>query len=72
MATLHLCIDNFVLQRHNETFLMQIEEVAGPVILDWIIAQHSRVLQWTERAVDLEVEWIIQNHHNLFRPYGLA
>ncbi|KAF8027381.1 hypothetical protein BT93_E0321 [Corymbia citriodora subsp. variegata] len=34
----------------------QIEEVAGPVILDWIIAQHSRILQWTERAVDLE-EW---------------
>ncbi|KAI6707250.1 hypothetical protein NL676_010212 [Syzygium grande] len=32
----------------------QIKEVAGPVILDWIIAQHSRVLQWTERAVDLE------------------
>ncbi|XP_010055606.2 protein unc-13 homolog isoform X2 [Eucalyptus grandis] len=34
----------------------QIEEVAGPVILDWIIAQHSRILQWTERAVELE-EW---------------
>lgn len=47
---------NFVLQGHDDTFFMQIEEVAGPVILDWIIAQHSRILQWTERQLDLEVE----------------
>lgn len=33
----------------------QIVEVARPIILDWIIAQHSRILEWTGRAFDLEV-----------------
>ncbi|KAL5551787.1 hypothetical protein UlMin_001963 [Ulmus minor] len=32
-----------------------IGEVAKPIILDWVIAQHSRVLEWTGRAFDLEV-----------------
>ncbi|PKI41406.1 hypothetical protein CRG98_038178 [Punica granatum] len=33
-----------------------IEELAGPIILDWVIAQHTRILQWIERASDIE-EW---------------
>ncbi|KAF3448508.1 hypothetical protein FNV43_RR09221 [Rhamnella rubrinervis] len=33
-----------------------IGEVAKPIILDWVIAQHSRILEWTGRASDLE-EW---------------
>lgn len=55
MVTLHLCVYKLCFKVLTTPF-MQIEEVAGPVILDWIIAQHSRILQWTERAVELEVE----------------
>ncbi|KAM6556840.1 hypothetical protein CsatB_003859 [Cannabis sativa] len=33
-----------------------IGEVAKPLILDWVIAQHSRILEWTGRAFDLE-DW---------------
>ncbi|VVA30182.1 PREDICTED: LOC109707713 isoform [Prunus dulcis] len=33
-----------------------IGEVAKPIILDWVIAQHARILEWTGRAFDLE-EW---------------
>ncbi|BBH03316.1 Protein of unknown function D [Prunus dulcis] len=32
-----------------------IGEVAKPIILDWVIAQHARILEWTGRAFDLEV-----------------
>ncbi|XP_050379085.1 protein unc-13 homolog isoform X1 [Argentina anserina] len=31
-----------------------IGEVAKPIILDWVIAQHERILEWTGRAFDLE------------------
>lgn len=34
---------------------MQIGEIARPIILDWIIAQHARIMEWTGRAFDLEV-----------------
>ncbi|KAL5748684.1 hypothetical protein ACOSP7_025728 [Xanthoceras sorbifolium] len=34
----------------------QIGEVCRPIILDWVIAQHSRILEWTGRAFDLE-DW---------------
>ncbi|XP_031097776.1 protein unc-13 homolog isoform X1 [Ipomoea triloba] len=34
----------------------KIGEVARPIILDWIIAQHARILEWTGRAFDLE-DW---------------
>lgn len=33
-----------------------IGEVAKPIILDWVIAQYSRILEWTGRAFNLE-EW---------------
>ncbi|PQQ21385.1 uncharacterized protein Pyn_17972 [Prunus yedoensis var. nudiflora] len=33
-----------------------IGEVAKPIILDWVIAQHARILEWTGRAFDIE-EW---------------
>lgn len=33
-----------------------IGEVAKPIILDWVIAQNSRILEWTGRVFDLE-EW---------------
>lgn len=36
-------------------FFGQIGEVAKPIILDWVIAQHERILEWTGRAFDLEV-----------------
>ncbi|KAF5729965.1 hypothetical protein HS088_TW20G00334 [Tripterygium wilfordii] len=32
----------------------QIGEVCGPMILDWLIAQHDHILEWTGRAFDLE------------------
>lgn len=31
-----------------------IGEAAKPIILDWVIAQHERILEWTGRAFDLE------------------
>ncbi|KAI4370060.1 hypothetical protein MLD38_018445 [Melastoma candidum] len=34
----------------------QIEQFAAPIILDWVIAQHTRIMQWTARTIDLE-EW---------------
>lgn len=34
----------------------QIEEVSRPIILDWVIAQHAHILEWTKRASDLE-DW---------------
>lgn len=37
------------------SFFGQIGEVAKPIILDWVIAQHERILEWTGRAFDLEV-----------------
>ncbi|KAK4801518.1 hypothetical protein SAY86_022005 [Trapa natans] len=40
----------------------KIEEFSGPIILDWIIAQHTRILQWTERASDIE-EWEALSSH---------
>ncbi|XP_059444572.1 protein unc-13 homolog [Corylus avellana] len=33
-----------------------IGEVAKPIILDWVIAQNSRILEWTGRVFDLE-DW---------------
>ncbi|KZV40963.1 hypothetical protein F511_25688 [Dorcoceras hygrometricum] len=33
-----------------------IAEISRPVILDWIVAQHERILEWTARAFELE-DW---------------
>lgn len=38
---------------------MQIEKVSGPIILDWVIGQHTHILEWTGRALDLEVCFIL-------------
>ncbi|CAI9093969.1 OLC1v1029593C1 [Oldenlandia corymbosa var. corymbosa] len=32
----------------------KVGEVSRPLVLDWIIAQHSRIMEWTGRAFDLE------------------
>ncbi|KAA8522362.1 hypothetical protein F0562_013277 [Nyssa sinensis] len=32
----------------------QIEEVSRPIILDWVVAQNARILEWTGRVFDLE------------------
>lgn len=37
----------------------QIGEVCRPIILDWLIAQHAHILEWTGRAFDLEVGFIL-------------
>ncbi|PIA35780.1 hypothetical protein AQUCO_03500267v1 [Aquilegia coerulea] len=34
----------------------QIGEVCKPIILDWVNGQHAQILEWTERAFDLE-DW---------------
>ncbi|CAK9173062.1 unnamed protein product [Ilex paraguariensis] len=34
----------------------QISIIARPIILDWVIAQHARILEWTGRAFNLE-DW---------------
>ncbi|XP_073136594.1 protein unc-13 homolog isoform X2 [Henckelia pumila] len=33
-----------------------IAEISRPIILDWIVAQHERILEWTARAFELE-DW---------------
>ncbi|KAL6986196.1 hypothetical protein U1Q18_019564 [Sarracenia purpurea var. burkii] len=40
---------------------MQIERVSRPIILEWIIAQHERILEWTRRAFDVE-DWQPLSH----------
>ncbi|RAL44398.1 hypothetical protein DM860_011675 [Cuscuta australis] len=47
--------------RTNEFEYYKIGEVARPVILDWVIAQHARILEWTGRAFDLE-DWEPLSH----------
>ncbi|CAL5360013.1 hypothetical protein CsSME_00050374 [Camellia sinensis var. sinensis] len=39
----------------------QIREVSSPIMLDWIIAQHQRILEWTGRVFDLE-DWEPLSH----------
>ncbi|XP_042055617.1 protein unc-13 homolog isoform X3 [Salvia splendens] len=34
----------------------QIAEISKPFILDWVVAQYERILEWTGRAFDLE-DW---------------
>ncbi|PPD97672.1 hypothetical protein GOBAR_DD05275 [Gossypium barbadense] len=36
--------------------IVQIEKVSGPLIIDWVIGQHTHILEWTRRALDLE-DW---------------
>ncbi|KAH9721804.1 DNA topoisomerase 4 subunit B [Citrus sinensis] len=38
------------------TVFWPIGEVCRPIILDWLIAQHAHILEWTGRAFDLE-DW---------------
>ncbi|KAG8374878.1 hypothetical protein BUALT_Bualt10G0041300 [Buddleja alternifolia] len=33
-----------------------IAEISRPIVLDWVVAQHERILEWTGRAFDLE-DW---------------
>lgn len=40
----------------NQLEHYQIGEVCRPIILDWLIAQHAHILEWTGRAFDLE-DW---------------
>lgn len=34
----------------------QVGEISGPIILEWVNAQHANILEWTERAFHLE-DW---------------
>ncbi|KAG8496041.1 hypothetical protein CXB51_009399 [Gossypium anomalum] len=36
--------------------IVQIEKVSGPLIIDWVIGQHTHILEWTRRALELE-DW---------------
>lgn len=55
-----LCYNN---EMENELFVLflcvQIGEISRPIILDWVIAQHGRILEWTGRAFDLEVGHVL-------------
>lgn len=53
-------------------FFWQIGEISKPIILDWVIAQHSCILEWTGRASDFEVGsmWIwIMLFENVFLEF---
>ncbi|CAH9084302.1 unnamed protein product [Cuscuta epithymum] len=45
----------------NEFVHYKIGEVTRPIILDWVIAQHAKILEWTCRAFDLE-DWEPLSH----------
>lgn len=49
------CQENGLTLLFSEEFIRyQIGEISRPLILDWIIAQHKRVMEWTARAFNLE------------------
>lgn len=39
----------------HETDFYGIHKISRPIILDWLISQHERILEWTGRAFHLEV-----------------
>ncbi|KVH95450.1 Mammalian uncoordinated homology 13, domain 2 [Cynara cardunculus var. scolymus] len=39
----------------NEIDFYQIHKISRPIVLDWLISQHERMLEWTGRAFHLEV-----------------
>ncbi|XP_009770723.1 protein unc-13 homolog isoform X1 [Nicotiana sylvestris] len=62
-----ILLENYLLELHSSEpvengmhsplmldFERKIGEIARPIILDWVIAQHARILEWTGRAADLE------------------
>ncbi|KAL3499395.1 hypothetical protein ACH5RR_038488 [Cinchona calisaya] len=56
------CQENGLTLMFSEEFIhYQIGEISRPLILDWIIAQHERVMEWTGRAFDLE-DWEPLSH----------
>ncbi|XP_073002409.1 protein unc-13 homolog isoform X3 [Typha latifolia] len=63
--SLELCLVDklYALYGNNmESFMInylhpyQIKKFSGPLILQWIHAQHVSILQWTERAIEIE-DW---------------
>ncbi|XP_061955444.1 protein unc-13 homolog isoform X4 [Populus nigra] len=54
---------NKLLNSFNQDFKhYQIGEISKPFILDWVISQHSRILEWTGRAFDIE-DWEPLSYH---------
>ncbi|TYH82871.1 hypothetical protein ES332_D02G091600v1 [Gossypium tomentosum] len=39
-----------------------IEKVSRPLIIDWVIGQHTHILEWTRRALELE-DWELLSFH---------
>ncbi|XP_016460654.2 protein unc-13 homolog isoform X1 [Nicotiana tabacum] len=69
-----ILLENYLLELHSSErvengvhsplmldFERKIGEIARPIILDWVIAQHARILEWTGRAADLE-DWEPLSH----------
>ncbi|MCD7447586.1 hypothetical protein HAX54_032204 [Datura stramonium] len=69
-----ILLENYLIELHSSEqvesgmhsplmfdFEHEIGEIARPIILDWVIAQHARILEWTGRAADLE-EWEPLSH----------
>lgn len=38
---------------------VQIGEISKPILIDWVISHHTHILEWTERAFDIEVSSIL-------------
>ncbi|XP_071702005.1 protein unc-13 homolog isoform X2 [Rutidosis leptorrhynchoides] len=52
--------EHHLIQASNSLFisdidLYQIDKICRPIILDWLISQHERIIEWTGRAFHLEV-----------------
>ncbi|KAK4365334.1 hypothetical protein RND71_016692 [Anisodus tanguticus] len=69
-----ILLENYLIELHSSeqvkngvhsplmfNFEREIGEIARPIILDWVIAQHARILEWTGRAADLE-DWEPLSH----------
>ncbi|KAM7494210.1 hypothetical protein LguiB_028819 [Lonicera macranthoides] len=51
------CKENGLHSSFNQEFdSYQIGKISSPIILDWVIDQHARILEWTGRAFALE-DW---------------
>ncbi|XP_027084431.2 protein unc-13 homolog isoform X3 [Coffea arabica] len=62
------CQENGLTLQFSEEFIhYQIGEISRPLILDWIIAQNKRVMEWTARAFDLE-NWEPLSHQQKQAP----
>lgn len=54
LCSVHFCVFWRINHVYSSLYV-QIGELSKPIILDWVISQHSHILEWSGRAFDIEV-----------------